>query len=65
VVIPDRPGELALLFQAAGVAGVNIEDVTIEHSPGRPLGVVELSVDPSAAQRLAEELRARGWSVPG
>jgi prephenate dehydrogenase len=65
VVIPDRPGELALLFQAAGVAGVNIEDVTIEHSPGRPVGVVELSVDPSAAQRLAEELRARGWSVPG
>jgi prephenate dehydrogenase len=65
VVIPDRPGELALLFQAAGVAGVNIEDVTIEHSPGRPVGVVELSVVPEAAQRLAEELRARGWSVPG
>jgi prephenate dehydrogenase len=65
VVIPDRPGELALLFQSAGVAGVNIEDVTIEHSPGRPLGVVELSVTPDAAQRLADELRARGWSVPG
>ncbi len=65
VVIPDRPGELALLFQAAGVAGVNIEDVTIEHSPGRPVGVVELSVTPDAAERLAGELRARGWSVPG
>src|SRR3569833_2774996 len=65
VVIPDRPGELALLFQAAGVAGVNIEDVMIEHSPGRPVGVVELSVRPDAAQRLAGELRARGWSVPG
>jgi prephenate dehydrogenase len=64
VVIPDRPGELALLFQAAGVAGVNIEDVIIEHSPGRPVGVVELSVKPAGAQRLAEELRARGWSVP-
>ena len=64
VVIPDRPGELALLFQAAGVAGVNIEDVTIEHSPGRPVGVVELSVTPAAAERLADELRARGWSVP-
>ncbi|HEY7484767.1 MAG TPA: prephenate dehydrogenase [Streptosporangiaceae bacterium] len=65
VLIPDRPGELALLFQAAGVAGVNIEDVVIEHSPGRPVGVVELSVQPAAAQRLAEELRSRGWSVPG
>jgi prephenate dehydrogenase len=65
VVIQDRPGELALLFQAAGVAGVNIEDVSIEHSPGLAVGVVELSVEPSAAGRLAEELRARGWSVPG
>ena len=64
VLIPDRPGELALLFQAAGVAGVNIEDVVIEHSPGRPVGVVELYVQPAAAQPLAEELRSRGWSVP-
>jgi prephenate dehydrogenase len=65
VLIPDRPGELALLFQAAGVAGVNIEDVVIEHSPGRPVGVVELSVRPDAADQLADELRKRGWSVPG
>jgi prephenate dehydrogenase len=64
VVIPDRPGELALLFQAAGVAGVNIEDVTIEHSPGLPVGVAELAVQPEAAERLAGELRGRGWSVP-
>jgi prephenate dehydrogenase len=64
VVIPDRPGELALLFQAAGVAGVNIEDVTIEHSPGLPVGIAELSVKPEAAERLAGELRGRGWSVP-
>lgn len=63
VLLPDRPGELGLLFQAAGVAGVNIEDVTIEHSPGRPVGVLEISVKPEAAARLAEELRARGWSV--
>jgi prephenate dehydrogenase len=65
VVIPDRPGELARLFQAAGDAGVNIEDVAIEHSPGLPVGVAELSVRPEAADRLADELRARGWSVPG
>ncbi|MGI5321574.1 prephenate dehydrogenase [Actinomadura nitritigenes] len=65
VVIPDRPGELAMIFQAAGVAGVNIEDVAIEHSPGRPLGVLELAVVPEAADRLAAELRSRGWSVPG
>jgi prephenate dehydrogenase len=65
VLTPDRPGELARLFQAAGDAGVNIEDVSIEHSPGRPLGVTELSVRPESAQTLADELRAQGWSVPG
>src|SRR5262249_11942165 len=36
VVLVDRPGELARLFHAAGAAGVNIEDVRIEHSPGLP-----------------------------
>lgn len=65
VVIPDRPGELALLFQTVGVAGVNIEDVMIEHSPGLPVGIAQISVKPEAAERLAGELRARGWSVPG
>jgi prephenate dehydrogenase len=64
VILPDRPGELALLFQVAGVARINIEDVAIEHSPGRSVGVVELSVRPESARSLARELRARGWSVP-
>ncbi|GAA4215911.1 prephenate dehydrogenase [Microbispora amethystogenes] len=64
VLVADRPGELALLFQAAGVAGINIEDVAIEHSPGRSVGLVELWVRPESAQDLARELRARGWSVP-
>ncbi|ROO84061.1 prephenate dehydrogenase [Actinocorallia herbida] len=64
VVIPDRPGELARIFEAAGDAGVNIEDVSIEHSPGLPVGVAELSVKPEAAETLALALRERGWSVP-
>jgi prephenate dehydrogenase len=63
VVIGDRPGELARLFQAAGAAGINIEDVGIEHSPGWPAGVVELSVIPQAADRLATALAAGGWPV--
>jgi prephenate dehydrogenase len=63
VVISDRPGELARLFQAAGEAGVNIEDVAIEHSPGLPAGVAELSVRPQAASQLTEALAARGWPV--
>jgi prephenate dehydrogenase len=63
VVIADSPGELARLFAAAGAAGVNIEDVRIEHSPGLPVGVAELSVRPDAAQALAAALTAAGWPV--
>jgi prephenate dehydrogenase len=62
-VIGDAPGELARLFAAAGDAGINIEDVRIEHSPGLPVGVAELSVRPDAAQRLAAALSAHGWPV--
>jgi len=63
VVIGDRPGELARLFAAAGTAGINIEDVRIEHSPGLPVGVAELSVRPEAAAPLATALAAGGWPV--
>jgi prephenate dehydrogenase len=63
VVIGDRPGELARLFQAAGEAGINIEDVRIEHSPGLPAGVAELAVRPDAAAPLIAALAAGGWPV--
>jgi prephenate dehydrogenase len=63
VVIADRPGELARLFNAAGAAGVNIEDVRIEHSPGLPVGVAELSVRPDQAGVLLEIMDAGGWPV--
>lgn len=63
VVIGDRPGELARLLLAAGEAGVNVEDVSIEHSPGQPVGLVELAVKPDAADALADALRAAGWTV--
>jgi prephenate dehydrogenase len=63
VVIPDQPGELARLFNAAGDAGVNIEDVGIEHSRGLPAGVAELSVRREAVERLTSALAAGGWPV--
>ncbi|HXP19572.1 MAG TPA: prephenate dehydrogenase [Streptosporangiaceae bacterium] len=62
-VIGDQPGELARLFAAAGDAGINVEDVRIEHSPGLPVGVAELSVRQEAARPLAEALAAHGWPV--
>jgi prephenate dehydrogenase len=63
VVIPDRPGELARLFRVAEDAGINIEDVSIEHSPGLPVGVAELWVRPDVAAGLSGVLAAGGWPV--
>jgi len=63
VVISDRPGELARLFAAAAEACVNVEDVGIEHSPGAPVGVAELSVRPESAGPLINALTAGGWAV--
>jgi prephenate dehydrogenase len=63
VVVADRPGELARLFNAAGAAGVNIEDIRLEHSPGLPVGVAELSVRPSEAAVLLDAMEAGGWPV--
>jgi prephenate dehydrogenase len=63
VVIADQPGELARLFNAAGAAGVNIEDVRIEHSPGLPVGVAELSVRPDQTAALLDAMEAGGWPV--
>jgi prephenate dehydrogenase len=64
VLIGDRPGELARLFRVADAAGVNIEDVRMEHAPGLPLGAAELSVQPQAAAKLTDALREHGWQVP-
>jgi prephenate dehydrogenase len=63
VVIADRPGELARLFNAAGAAGVNIEDIRLEHSPGLPVGVAELSIRPDQAPTLLDAMEAGGWPV--
>ncbi len=63
VLIGDRPGELARIFADAGAAGVNIEDVRIEHATGQQAGHVQLMVDPAAAAVLTTALRERGWAL--
>lgn len=65
VAVDDRPGQLARLFADAGAAGVNVEDVRIDHSPGQPLGLVELDVRPGADGTLKDALAGRGWTVHG
>jgi prephenate dehydrogenase len=61
VSVPDHPGELARLFADAGASDVNIEDVHIDHDPGRPVGLVELVVDEARAEHLLGSLESRGW----
>jgi len=61
VAVPDHPGELARLFADAGASEVNIEDVHIDHDPGRPVGLVELVVDEARAEHLLSSLEARDW----
>jgi prephenate dehydrogenase len=61
VAVPDTPGVLARLFADAGASGVNIEDVRIDHDPGRPGGLVELVVAEHREGDLREALESRGW----
>jgi len=61
VSVPDHPGELARLFADVGEIGVNIEDLHIDHDPGRPVGLVELVVEDTAAEDLRAALETREW----
>lgn len=63
VLVPDSPGALGRLFQDVGDAGINLEDLRLEHGVGAPLGIAELSVLPSAVDRLITQLAAKGWKV--
>lgn len=63
VVVPDEPGALARLLAAVAAEEVNLEDLRVDHSQGQPVGVAELAVAPTAADRLVAALRSDGWTV--
>jgi prephenate dehydrogenase len=63
VMVEDKPGQLAQLVVAAGEAGINLEDVRIEHVLGRPSGLIELAVRPENGARLEAVLRSLGFDV--
>jgi len=65
VMVDDRPGQLARLFNDVGDAGVNLEDLRLEHSPGAQVGLAEIFVLPEVQERLTDELAARGWRIAG
>lgn len=61
--IDDRPGQLARLFADIGDAGINLEDVRLDHAEGAQFGVAEITVVPDAVHPLLEALAERGWQV--
>ena len=63
VEIPDAPGALAKLFADIEAAGVNVEDVTIDHDLERQVGWLAVQVEPASATRLARALTDAGWFV--
>lgn len=65
VLIDDTPGQLARLLTEVGELGVNLEDLRLEHSPGAPIGIVELSVLPEKLRGLEADLVERGWRIAG
>ena len=63
IIIQDKPGQLAAIFQECATAGVNIEDLTIEHSPGQETGLITLALSDKDAITLSQHLSTAGWSV--
>ena len=63
IVIDDRPGQLAAIFNECATIGVNIEDLSIEHSPGQLSALITLSLSSSDAQLISDHLLSIGWNV--
>ena len=63
VTIPDAPGALARLFADIEAAGVNVEDVRIEHDPEREVGYLAVQVAPDKAAPLEQAMTAAGWAL--
>jgi len=63
VTIPDAPGALARLFADIEAAGVNVEDVRIEHDPEREVGYLAVGVAESARAAVEDAMTRAGWTL--
>ena len=63
IVIDDKPGELARIFNECAKVLVNIEDLSIEHSPGQETGLITLALSGDDCQRLSNHLEKSGFKV--
>ncbi len=63
IVIDDKPGELARIFNECATVSVNIEDLSIEHSPGQETGLITLALSSSDCIKLSNHLENLGFKV--
>jgi len=63
VEIPDSPGALARLFSDVDAAGVNVEDLEIEHDRTREVGYISIAIQPEKADALAQAMTGAGWTL--
>jgi prephenate dehydrogenase len=61
IVIDDKPGQLARIFDECAACEVNIEDLSIEHSPNQETGLITLALSQSDAHKLKAHMQAKGW----
>ena len=63
IVINDEPGQLAKIFNECAEINVNIEDLSIEHSPGQQTGLITLAINEKDIENLSNHLQGAGWNV--
>lgn len=63
IVINDKPGQLAAIFNECAAISVNVEDLNIEHSPGQQSALITLALSSHDADSLSTHLSAIGWNV--
>jgi prephenate dehydrogenase len=63
VHIADRPGSLAEVFRVLGAAGVNVEDLAIDHEPQGGSGALHVWVGRQALPAALDALVAAGWEA--
>lgn len=63
VLVDDTPGQMVAVLTDVAEAGINVEDLRLDHSAGYDVGMLEISVIPGRKTELIEELTHRGWKV--
>ena len=61
IVIDDKPGGLARIFNECAAIEVNVEDLTMEHSPGQEVGLITLALSATDAEKLQKHLVSKGF----